>query len=308
MGRTADCILELIGHTPLMRLERIESKYGLESRIYAKLECFNPLGSIKDRVAYNMICDTRDKGRLKPGALIIEPTSGNTGIGLAYCSAVMGYKLILTMPDTMSVERRRLLKALGAEIVLTPGAKGMTGAIEEAERLNALNPGSVIMGQFDNPANPATHEKTTGPEILLQAEGRIDYFVATVGTGGTFTGVSRALKASLPSVKAVAVEPASSAVLSGKKAGPHGIQGIGAGFVPSVLDVSLIDKIITVEDRTAYEYTAEIARTEGILAGISSGAALAAAIEIAKTKKDKTIVTVFPDSGERYLSTGIFDK
>ncbi|HIU83351.1 MAG TPA: cysteine synthase A [Candidatus Faecicola pullistercoris] len=308
MGRTADCILELIGHTPLMRLERIESKYGLESRIYAKLECFNPLGSIKDRVAYNMICDARDKGRLKPGALIIEPTSGNTGIGLAYCSAVMGYKLILTMPDTMSVERRRLLKALGAEIVLTPGAKGMTGAIEEAERLNALNPGSVIMGQFDNPANPATHEKTTGPEILLQAEGRIDYFVATVGTGGTFTGVSRALKASLPSVKAVAVEPASSAVLSGKKAGPHGIQGIGAGFVPSVLDVSLIDEIITVEDRTAYEYTAEIARTEGILAGISSGAALAAAIEIAKTKKDKTIVTVFPDSGERYLSTGIFDK
>lgn len=308
MGRTADCILELIGHTPLMRLERIESKYGLESRIYAKLECFNPLGSIKDRVAYNMICDARDKGRLKLGALIIEPTSGNTGIGLAYCSAVMGYKLILTMPDTMSVERRRLLKALGAEIVLTPGAKGMTGAIEEAERLNALNPGSVIMGQFDNPANPATHEKTTGPEILLQAEGRIDYFVATVGTGGTFTGVTRALKASLPSVKAVAVEPASSAVLSGKKAGPHGIQGIGAGFVPSVLDVSLIDEIITVEDRTAYEYTAEIARTEGILAGISSGAALAAAIEIAKTKKDKTIVTVFPDSGERYLSTGIFDK
>ena len=301
-------LIETIGNTPLVALSRLAAAYQAVAEIAAKVERFNPGGSVKDRAALGMILAAEQNGSLARGGTIIEPTSGNTGIGLAYCSAVMGYKLILTMPDTMSVERRRLLKALGAEIVLTPGAKGMTGAIEEAERLNALNPGSVIMGQFANPANPATHEKTTGPEILLQAEGRIDYFVATVGTGGTFTGVTRALKASLPSVKAVAVEPASSAVLSGKKAGPHGIQGIGAGFVPSVLDVSLIDEIITVEDRTAYEYTAEIARTEGILAGISSGAALAAAIEIAKTKKDKTIVTVFPDSGERYLSTGIFDK
>ena len=301
--------LELIGGTPLLQLNGYSKKAGVtDATILAKLEYLNPAGSVKDRIALAMIEDAEEKGILKPGATIIEPTSGNTGIGLAAVAAAKGYHAILTLPDTMSVERRNLLKAYGAELVLTEGAKGMKGTIAKAEELHAQTPGSVIPGQFVNPANPAIHKKTTGPEIWKQTDGKVDIFVAGVGTGGTLTGVGEYLKSQNPNVKVVAVEPATSPVLSKGTPGSHKIQGIGAGFVPDVLNTKIYDEIIPIENEDAFTEGRAFARSEGILVGISSGAALKAASILAKRleNKGKTIVVLLPDSGDRYLSTPLF--
>ena len=299
---------QLIGKTPLLELTHIEHTEKLEARILAKLEYFNPAGSVKDRVALAMIEDAEAKGLLKPGATIIEPTSGNTGVGLAFVAAAKGYKLILTMPDTMSLERRNLLKALGAELVLTPGADGMKGAIARAEELKAANHGSLILQQFDNPANPAMHERTTGQEIWRDTDGRVDIFVAGVGTGGTVSGVGAALKANNPKVRIVAVEPEDSPVLSGGKPGPHKIQGIGAGFVPKNYNSAVIDEVLLVSNDDAIRTGRELAKYEGLLVGISSGAAVAAATRLARLPENegKTIVALLPDTGERYLSTLLY--
>lgn len=301
---------DLIGHTPLLRLSNIIKKHGLEADIYAKLEYFNPAGSVKDRIAKAMIDDAEAKGQLKPGSVIIEPTSGNTGIGLASVAAARGYRIILTMPETMSVERRNLLKAYGAEIVLTEGAKGMKGAIEKADELAKSTPDSFIPSQFSNPANPAAHFASTGPEIWDDTDGKVDIFVAGVGTGGTLTGVGKYLKSKNSDVKVVAVEPAGSPVLSKGTAGPHKIQGIGAGFVPDTLDTSVYDEILPIENDDAFSTGREIARSEGVLVGISSGAAVFAAIELAKRpeNKGKKIVVLLPDTGDRYLSTPMFSE
>mgnify|MGYP002556996096 FL=1 len=308
MEKIAKKLTDLIGNTPLLELQRYNRKHELDARLIGKLEYFNPGGSVKDRVAVSMIDDAERKGLLRPGALIIEPTSGNTGVGLALVAAVRGYTLILTMPETMSLERRNLLKALGAKIVLTPGAEGMKGAIAKAEALKQENPGSVILQQFENPANPAAHIATTGEEIWRDTEGKIDIFVAGVGTGGTVTGVGKALKKHNPNIRIVAVEPASSAVLSGGKAGPHKIQGIGAGFVPSIYDASVVDEVLPIENDDAIRSSREVASVEGLLVGISAGAAIAAATQIAKRPENrgKTIVALLPDTGERYLSTELF--
>ncbi len=299
---------QLIGHTPLLELTHIEKMHGLKARILAKLEYFNPAGSVKDRIAKEMIEDAERKGTLKPGATIIEPTSGNTGIGLASIATAKGYKAIIVMPETMSVERRNIIKAYGAEIVLTEGAKGMKGAIEKAKELAETTENSFIPSQFTNPANPAYHRATTGPEIWADTDGKVDIFVAGVGTGGTVTGVGQYLKSQNPDVKVVAVEPAGSPVLSQGKAGAHKIQGIGAGFVPETLDTKVYDEIITVENEDAFKTGRDIARSEGVLVGISSGAAVWAATELAKRpeNKGKTIVALLPDTGERYLSTPMF--
>lgn len=299
---------QLVGHTPLLELKRVEEAHGVSARIFGKLEYFNPAGSIKDRIAKAMIDDAEAAGILKPGATIIEPTSGNTGIGLASIAAARGYQLILTMPETMSVERRNLIKAYGAKIVLTDGAKGMTGAIEKANELAAEIEGSFIPGQFINPANPAIHKATTGPEIWQDTDGTVDILVAGVGTGGTLTGIGQYLKEQNPEVKLVAVEPSDSPVLSEGRAGSHKIQGIGAGFVPEVLDTTLYDEVITVESDDAFAIGREIGREEGVLVGISSGAAVWAALELAKRPENegKTIVAILPDTGERYLSTPMF--
>lgn len=299
---------ELIGRTPLLELSHIEEKLGLKAKIVAKLEYFNPAGSVKDRVAKAMIDDAEKKGLLKKGSVIIEPTSGNTGIGLASVAAARGYRIIIVMPETMSVERRQIMKAYGAELVLSEGSKGMKGAIAKAEELAREIPDSFIPGQFVNPANPQAHFDTTGPEIYEDTDGNIDYFVAGVGTGGTITGVGKYLKSKLPSVKVVAVEPATSAVLSTGVAGPHKIQGIGAGFVPDVLDTKIYDEIIPVANEDAFATGKLIGKSEGVLVGISSGAAVWAAIELAKKPENegKTIVVLLPDTGDRYLSTPLF--
>lgn len=299
---------QLIGKTPLLELTHIEKKYGLKAKILAKLEYFNPAGSVKDRIAKTMIDDAEKSGKLKPDSVIIEPTSGNTGIGLAAVAAARGYRIIIVMPETMSVERRQLMKAYGAELVLTEGAKGMKGAIAKADELSKEIPNSFIPGQFVNPANPKAHFETTGPEIFEDTDGEVDIFVAGVGTGGTVTGVGQYLKSKKPEVKVVAVEPASSAVLSGKPSGAHKIQGIGAGFVPDVLDTAVYDEIIPVENDDAFKAGREIGKSEGVLVGISSGAALHAAIELAKRPENegKTIVALLPDTGDRYLSTPLF--
>ncbi len=301
-------LTELIGHTPLLALHRWAKQQQLVAEIVAKVEYFNPGGSVKDRVALSMITDAEEKGLLKPGALIIEPTSGNTGVGLAWVASVKGYRLILTMPETMSLERRNLLKALGAELVLTPGSEGMGGAIRKAQEIQAATPGSLILQQFENPANPLAHERTTAEEIWQDTDGKIDIFVASVGTGGTLTGTALGLKKKNPNIRIVAVEPAGSPVLSGGKAGPHKIQGIGAGFIPKILDTSLIDQIIPVTDEDAMRTSRELSATEGLLVGISSGAATFAAREIAKDEANqgKRIVVLLPDTGERYLSTELF--
>ena len=308
MSKIIENALEIIGNTPMMRLSRYSEESGLRAELLAKLEYLNPAGSVKDRVGLAMIEDAEQKGLLKPGAVIIEPTSGNTGIGLAMAAAVKGYRMILTLPDTMSIERINLLKGYGAELVLTDGAKGMTGAIGRAQELNRQIEGSVILGQFDNPANPAVHKSTTGPEIWEQTGGNIDIFVAGVGTGGTLTGIGEYLKEQNPHIRIVAMEPADSPFLSEGRAGAHGIQGIGAGFVPSVLNTSVYDEIITVETEDAYKEGRKFAVTEGILVGISSGAALKAASVLAKREENagKTIVVLLPDSGDRYLSTPLF--
>lgn len=303
-------ITQLIGRTPLLELKRYGEKHNAKAKIVAKLEYFNPAGSVKDRVALAMVEDAEAKGLLKPGATIFEPTSGNTGIGLALVAAAKGYKLVLTMPSTMSIERRKLVKAYGAEVVLTDGTKGMKGAIEKAEELHAQTPGSIIAGQFVNPANPECHKKTTGPEIWEDTDGTVDIFVAGVGTGGTISGTGEYLKQKKPSVKVYAVEPASSPVLSKGTAGPHGIQGIGAGFVPKTLNTNIYDGVITVEDADALATGRELAATEAFLTGISSGAALWAATELAKQPENagKTIVVLLPDSGDRYLSTALYSE
>ena len=300
---------QLIGHTPLLELSHIEAAEGLKARLLAKLEYFNPAGSVKDRIAKAMIDDAEAKDLLKPGATIIEPTSGNTGIGLAAVAAARGYDIIIVMPETMSVERRQLMKAYGARLVLTEGAKGMKGAIAKAEELSKEIPNSFIPGQFDNPANPKAHLETTGPEIYADTDGEVDIFVAGVGTGGTVTGVGQYLKSKKPGVKVVAVEPASSAVLSTGVAGAHKIQGIGAGFVPKVLDTKVYDEIITVANEDAFATGRQIGRQEGVLVGISSGAAAWAAIELARrpVNAGKTIVALLPDTGDRYLSTPLFE-
>ena len=303
-------VAELIGNTPLMEVTGLEKELQLEATVLVKLEYLNPTGSVKDRAAKNMIADAEQRGVLKPGATIIEPTSGNTGIGLAALAASKGYSLILTMPETMSVERRNILKAYGAKIVLTEGAKGMTGAIAKAEELAKEIPDSFLTGQFDNPANPEAHILTTGPEIWEDTDGEVDILVASVGTGGTITGTGEYLKLKNPDIKVVAVEPSDSPVLSGGKPGPHGIQGIGAGFVPVVLNTEIYDEIIPVETRTAFDTAKLLAHKEGIQVGISSGAALYAAIETAKKEenKGKTIVVILPDSGDRYYSTPLFQE
>lgn len=310
MAKVYDSILDLVGKTPLVELKRIEEKEGLQAKLIAKVESFNPAGSVKDRIAKAMIEDAEAKGLLKEGSVIIEPTSGNTGIGLAAAATVKGYRMILTMPETMSVERRNIVKAYGAEVVLTDGTKGMKGAIEKADELAKEIPNSFIAGQFVNPANPATHKKTTGPEIWEDTDGEVDIFVAGVGTGGTITGTGEYLKEKKPEVKIVAVEPASSPVLSEGVSGPHKIQGIGAGFVPETLNTSIYDEIIKVENEDAFETGKYLAAEEAILAGISSGAALYAAIQMAKREenKGKTIVVLLPDNGDRYYSTPLFAK
>lgn len=303
-------VAELVGKTPLLELKNIEKKYGLKAKLVAKLEYFNPAGSVKDRVAKFMIDDAEKRGVLKEGSVIIEPTSGNTGIGLSAIAASKGYRVIIVMPETMSVERRKLMKGYGAELVLTPGNLGMKGAILKAEELKNEIPGGVVMGQFVNPSNPKAHYMTTGPEIFEDTNGKVDYFVAGVGTGGTITGVGRFLKEKLPNVKIVAVEPATSAVLSTGVAGAHKIQGIGAGFVPEILDTKIYDEIIPVSNEDAFKFGKETGKTEGVLVGISSGAALFAAISVAKRKEaeGKTIVVLMPDTGERYLSTAMFEE
>ena len=300
---------QLIGHTPLLELTHLEKKYGLKARLLGKLEYLNPAGSVKDRIARTMIDDAEAKGLLKPGSVIIEPTSGNTGIGLASVAAARGYRVIIVMPETMSVERRQLMKAYGAELVLTEGSKGMSGAIAKAEELAREIPGGFVPGQFVNAANPKAHFETTGPEIYEDTDGKVDYFVAGVGTGGTITGVGQYLKSRNPEVKVVAVEPKSSAVLSTGVAGAHKIQGIGAGFVPQVLDTKVYDEIIPVENDDAFALGKEMGRSEGVLVGISSGAAVWAAIQLAKRpeNKGKTIVALLPDTGDRYLSTPLFE-
>ena len=308
MSRIYPSADQLIGHTPLLELTHLEKKYGLKARLLGKLEYLNPAGSVKDRIARAMIDDAEVKGLLKPGSVIIEPTSGNTGIGLASVAAARGYRVIIVMPETMSVERRQLMKAYGAELVLTEGSKGMSGAIAKAEELAREIPGGFVPGQFVNAANPKAHFETTGPEIYEDTDGKVDYFVAGVGTGGTITGVGQYLKSRNPEVKVVAVEPKSSAVLSTGVAGAHKIQGIGAGFVPQVLDTKVYDEIIPVENDDAFALGKEMGRSEGVLVGISSGAALWAAIEIAKRpgSEGKTIVVLLPDAGDRYLSTPLF--
>jgi cysteine synthase A len=299
---------QLIGHTPLLELTHIEKEYGLTARLLAKVESFNPAGSVKDRVALSMIETAEAEGRLKPGSVIIEPTSGNTGIGLCAVAAARGYRAIIVMPDTMSVERRMLMTAYGAELVLTDGKGGMAAAIAKADELAAQIPNAIVAGQFVNPANPAAHEATTGPEIWEDTDGDVDIFVCGVGTGGTITGTGRYLKAQNPNIRVVGMEPAGSAVLSGGKAGPHGLQGIGAGFVPAVLDVSVMDEVVTVTEEEAYAAGRLLARKEGVLAGISSGAALHAAISVAARPENagKTVVVLLPDTGDRYLSTPLF--
>lgn len=301
---------ELIGNTPLVEVSNIENKLNLKARLLVKVEYFNPTGSVKDRIALAMIQDAEEKGILKTGATIIEPTSGNTGIGISAVAAARGYRAILTMPETMSIERRKLVKAYGAEVVLTDGSKGMKGAIDKAEELNREIEGSIILSQFTNQANPSVHERTTGPEIYEATDGKVDYFVAGVGTGGTVTGTGRYLKSKIDGVKIIAVEPKNSPVLSEGRSGSHKIQGIGAGFIPDTLDTKVYDEVFTVENEAAFETAREIARTEGILVGISSGAALYAAIEIAKRPENegKTVVALLPDTGERYLSTALFEE
>lgn len=308
MAKIYQGISDLVGRTPLVEAVRLEKKLGLKAKLLLKLEYLNPAGSVKDRVAKEMLEDAERRGMITAGATIIEPTSGNTGIGLAAMAVVKGYRAILTMPDTMSVERRNILKAYGAEIVLTPGAEGMKGAIAKAEALAKEIPGSFIPGQFENPANPEAHRKTTGPEIWEDTDGNVDIFVAGVGTGGTITGTGSYLKEKNPAIRIVAMEPASSPVLSGGAAGPHMLQGIGAGFVPEILDTNVYDEIVTVENEKAFEYGKELAKTEGFLVGISSGAALCAAVEQARKPENegKTIVVLLPDSGDRYYSTALF--
>lgn len=308
MKKVAQRLTDLVGNTPLLELNNYNRNKNLKADIIAKLEYFNPAGSVKDRVALAMIEDAETRGLLKPGATLIEPTSGNTGVGLAFVAAAKGYKLILAMPDTMSMERRNLLKALGAELVLTPGAEGMKGAIARAEELKAATPGSLILQQFDNPANPVAHERTTGQEIWRDTDGKVDIFVAGVGTGGTVSGVGTALKAHNPKVKIVAVEPEDSPVLSGGKPGPHKIQGIGAGFVPKNYNGAVIDEIVQVSNDDAIRTGRELAKDEGLLVGISSGAAIAAATRLAQLPENegKTIVALLPDTGERYLSTLLY--
>lgn len=308
MSKIYKSVTELVGHTPLLEVANIERQEGLKATLLVKLEYLNPAGSVKDRVGKAMIEDAEQKGILKPGSVIIEPTSGNTGIGLAAVAASKGYRMILTMPDTMSVERRNILKAYGAEIVLTPGEHGMTGAIEKAEELAKGIPDSFIPGQFVNPVNPKAHMDTTGPEIWSDTDGRVDILVASVGTGGTITGTGTYLKQQNPAIKVIAVEPSTSAVLSGRPAGPHKIQGIGAGFVPVVLNTEIYDEIITVDNDAPFTASKMLAKAEGILTGISSGAALHAAVEVAKRPENegKTIVVLLPDSGDRYYSTPLF--
>lgn len=310
MSKIYKSLTDLIGKTPLLELTNYEKKYDLKAKVIAKLEYFNPAGSVKDRIAKAMIDDAEAKGLLKPGAVIIEPTSGNTGIGLASVAAARGYKIVLTMPETMSIERRNLLKAYGAELVLTEGAKGMKGAIARAEELAKETPNSFIPGQFVNPANPAVHKATTGPEIWEDTDGEVDIFVAGIGTGGTISGTGEYLKSKNPNVKVIAVEPASSPVLSKGTPGPHKIQGIGAGFVPDTLNTSIYDEIIAVENDDAFASGKEISKVEGLLVGISSGAALWAATQLAKRPENagKTIVVLLPDTGERYLSTPLFSE
>ena len=299
-------VSQLVGNTPLMELTATEQKLGLSAKVLAKLECFNPAGSAKDRVALSMIEDAEEKGLLKPGATIIEPTSGNTGIGLAAMAVTRGYRTIIVMPDSMSIERQKLMTAYGAELVLTPGALGMSGAIAKAEELAKEIPGSFIPDQFGNPANAKAHYKTTGPEIWKDTEGKVDFFVAGVGTGGTITGTGTYLKEQNPAIQVVAVEPAKSPLLSGGQAGPHGLQGIGANFIPKVLNTEIYDKVMPVTEDQAYEAARLLGKSEGILVGISSGAALYAALEIAKENPGKTIVVLLPDTGDRYLSTPLF--
>ncbi|HJG85816.1 cysteine synthase A [Pseudoflavonifractor capillosus] len=308
--KIAHSLVDLIGNTPLLRLERYESANHLSAALLAKLECFNPLSSAKDRAAKYMIEDAEAKGLLKPGTVIVEPTSGNTGVGLSYIAAIKGYQVILTMPETMSLERRTLLSALGAKLELTPGAQGMKGAIAKAEELLRTLPSAWMPGQFDNPANATAHYETTGPEIWRDTDGKVDVLVAGVGSGGTVTGAGRYLKEQNPNIEVIAVEPAESPVLSGGQAGPHKIQGIGAGFVPAVLDRSVVDRVIPVPGEDAFAASRALAQTEGVLAGISSGAALSAAASLAREEayRGKTIVAVLPDTGERYLSTGLFQK
>jgi len=309
MGKIYANITELIGNTPIIHLQKLENELELKGELYAKLEYFNPAGSVKDRIAKAMVEDAEAKGILKPGATIVEPTSGNTGIGLASVAAAKGYKAIFTMPETMSMERRKLLKGYGAEIVLTDGTKGMKGAIEKATELANAIENSFMPSQFENPANPAVHQATTGPEVYNDTDGKVDYFIGGVGTGGTITGTGTYLKGQKPSIKVIAVEPSGSPVLSQGKSGSHKIQGIGAGFVPNTLDVDIYDEIIPVEDQKAFETGRLLARKEGILVGISSGAALYAAIQVAKRPETegKTIVVILPDTGERYLTTALFE-
>lgn len=309
MGKVYQSVTEMIGHTPVLEVKNIESELGLKAKVLVKLELFNPAGSIKDRVAKQMIEDAEHEGKLKKGGTIIEPTSGNTGIGLAAIAAAKGYRAIFTMPETMSVERRKLLLGYGAEIVLTDGKRGMSGAIERAEELAKEIDGAIVLGQFVNPSNPKAHIASTGPEIWEDTEGNVDILVAGVGTGGTITGTGNYLKDRKPSIKVVAVEPASSPVMSGGNPGPHGLQGIGAGFVPEILDTEIYDEIAKVENEEAYEASRLLAHKEGVLVGITSGAALHTAIELAKREenKGKTIVVLLPDTGERYLSTPLFE-
>ena len=308
MSKVAKSLTELVGNTPLLEVNNFIKKNDLKARILVKLEYFNPAGSVKDRVALAMIEDAEQQGRLKPGATLIEPTSGNTGVGLAFVAASKGYHLILTMPETMSIERRTLLQALGAELVLTNGAQGMKGAIAKAEELNQSIPGSLILQQFNNPANPAIHRRTTGEEIWRDTEGQVDLFVAGVGTGGTVSGTGEALKSHNPAIKVVGVEPSDSPVLEGGKPGPHKIQGIGAGFIPGNYKADVIDEVIGIEGDEAIKTSRELARTEGVLVGISSGASLAAAVRLARRPENagKTIVALLPDTGERYLSTQLY--
>ena len=308
MSHIYTSIDQLIGHTPLMELTNIEKEYALSARLVAKLESFNPAGSVKDRVALSMIETAEAEGKLRPGSVIIEPTSGNTGIGLCAVAAARGYRAIIVMPDTMSVERQMLMKAYGAELVLTDGQYGMAAAIAKADELAKEIPDAIVAGQFVNPANPAAHESTTGPEIWADTDGQVDIFVCGVGTGGTITGTARYLKSQNPAIRVVGMEPAGSAVLSGGQAGPHGLQGIGAGFIPEVLDVTIMDEVVTVTEEEAYAAGRLLARREGILAGISSGAALHAAIQVASREENvgKTVVVLLPDTGDRYLSTPLF--
>ncbi|MBU3844366.1 MAG: cysteine synthase A [Candidatus Anaerobiospirillum pullicola] len=308
MSKIANTLTDLIGHTPLLQINTVTSEAHTHGRVLAKLEYFNPAGSVKDRAAFNMILEAEMSGQLQPGATIIEPTSGNTGVGLAMVAAVRGYKLILTMPETMSIERRRLLQARGAKIVLTPGAQGMSGAIAKAKELQEQLPDSIILQQFENPANPRAHEKTTALELFEDTDGQIDYLVASVGTGGTISGVAKVLKERIPHIKVIAVEPAASPVLSGGKAGPHKIQGIGAGFVPRNYNAALVDEVMTVTNEAAMEMARLLSTKEGLLVGISSGAAMDAAIRVAQRPETahRTIVVVLPDTGERYLSTELF--